>query len=102
MESLSAAESHLAEMKAELIKHEDCDPEVMDRRQQEVGVAKEAANRWTGTVAMATITNSHRDLADLWKAFKNRRQTVRSASVAQWLEHRHIDPRVVGSIPTLT
>jgi len=50
--------SQLAEVKetksklmAELEEYRECDPEVLEQIQKQVHTAKEAANRWTGTLS---------------------------------------------------
>ncbi|ELU07005.1 hypothetical protein CAPTEDRAFT_204610 [Capitella teleta] len=47
---LAKKEAELHELKSELEKYRECDPEVMQQMKEDVVVAKEAVNRWTDNV----------------------------------------------------
>lgn len=49
LDQLSKCNAERQELAAELEKYRECDPEVMLQLKDEAVLAKEAANRWTGT-----------------------------------------------------
>ncbi|XP_073897417.1 meiotic nuclear division protein 1 homolog isoform X2 [Castor canadensis] len=49
---LSSLQSKREQLKAEVEKYKECDPQVVEEIRQANKVAKEAANRWTGTGSM--------------------------------------------------
>lgn len=51
LEQLQQKQQRQAALEVEVQKYKDCDPEVMEEMQREAGVAKDAANRWTGEAA---------------------------------------------------
>ena len=59
LEAHAAALREKQELAAELLRYSDCDPEVMKTKQKESDVAREAANRWTGTYTCLNYTNTY-------------------------------------------
>ena len=50
MEELAELEAQKESLKVKIRKYEGCDPEVLDRLNNEANSAKEAINRWTDNV----------------------------------------------------
>ena len=48
---MSEKQGERAELQKELERYRECDPEVIDAMKEEIKVAKEAANRWTGKIS---------------------------------------------------
>lgn len=48
LKDLSAAQAEKKNLRAELEKYKECDPEVMESMKKEIVIARDAANRWTG------------------------------------------------------
>jgi len=48
--TLGKLQSDKKKLLEELDRHKDCDPEVMEQMKEDTAVAREAANRWTGSV----------------------------------------------------
>ena len=44
------------QMEAELERYRECDPGVIEGLKQEIKVAKEASNRWTGNLCFSVYT----------------------------------------------
>lgn len=50
LKELALAENTVKELKAEIEKHKDCDPEVMQQVKKEIVKSAESANRWTDNI----------------------------------------------------
>ena len=48
MEELNRKRKEKETLLAEIERYKECDPQVMEQMKQEIKIAKEAINRWTG------------------------------------------------------
>ena len=53
---LSKLQSEKKKLLEELDRHKECDPEVMEQMKEDTVVAREAANRWTGTSLLCNLS----------------------------------------------
>lgn len=60
--TLSKLQSDKRKLLEELDRHKDCDPEVMEQMKEDVLVAREATNRWTGAKCAVLDVTSHHSL----------------------------------------